>query len=221
MVFGSLHANLMALIRERVRSGTVTERALANLAGISQPHIHNVLKGVRRLSMEAADILADRLDISLADLVRSEYAEVPLLEGRLGPDNPFPAVESASARYPFLRAEISHLDRPVAARLAADPGAAGFFREGDLVLLNRAEAGRQMPNPGEHYALAHCGGGLVRRVRRGSRGLYLLAEAEGASGDYISLRDRHILEIVKAKVVWIGRYLEPVSASRRPHEKIG
>ena len=69
MDFTRLQCRLVAHVRERVRSGEVTERGLARLTGISQPHIHNVLKGERFLSMEMADQILHQLHISLVDLI--------------------------------------------------------------------------------------------------------------------------------------------------------
>ena len=57
-------------IRWRVRNGEVTERGLARMAGLSQPHVHNVLKGVRLLSPESADRLLRVLGLRAADLLQ-------------------------------------------------------------------------------------------------------------------------------------------------------
>jgi hypothetical protein len=59
----------VAHIRERVRSGEVTERGLARKTGISQPHIHNVLKGTRLLSLGMSDQILRQLRIDLVDLI--------------------------------------------------------------------------------------------------------------------------------------------------------
>jgi plasmid maintenance system antidote protein VapI len=69
MTFDDLRARLIDDLRHRVRCGDVTERGLARLTGISQPHMHHVLKGKRVLSLETADIILRRLDIDLADLI--------------------------------------------------------------------------------------------------------------------------------------------------------
>ncbi|MGO9011350.1 MAG: XRE family transcriptional regulator [Bryobacteraceae bacterium] len=62
--FRQLQSRLISTLRERIRSGELTERGAARLTGLSQPHIHNVLKGKRSLSADAADtiLLAVRLD---------------------------------------------------------------------------------------------------------------------------------------------------------------
>ena len=55
MLFADVRNALTAVLRARVRNGELTERGLARLVGVSQPHIHNVLKGVRALSPELSD----------------------------------------------------------------------------------------------------------------------------------------------------------------------
>ena len=60
---------MLANIRDRVRRGDLTERGLARLTGVSQPHIHNVLKGKRDLSMGTADTILSALGMDLSDLM--------------------------------------------------------------------------------------------------------------------------------------------------------
>jgi transcriptional regulator with XRE-family HTH domain len=84
--FGLLLARLVASLRQRVRGGELTERGLARLAHVSQPHIHNVLNGKRMLSMGMADQILRELHIDLLDLVtveELEAASVPRREGRV------------------------------------------------------------------------------------------------------------------------------------------
>jgi hypothetical protein len=69
MDFLRLQCRLVNHIRERVRSGEVTERGLARITGVSQPHIHHVLKGAKFLSMETADQILHELRIDLLDLI--------------------------------------------------------------------------------------------------------------------------------------------------------
>ena len=72
MTFHDLQQRLLEELRQRVRSGAATERGLARLSGISQPHLHNVLKGKRLLSMEKADEVFRRLDIDVLHLIEPE-----------------------------------------------------------------------------------------------------------------------------------------------------
>jgi plasmid maintenance system antidote protein VapI len=71
MYFESLQLRLIALVHERVRRGELTERGLARLTGISQPHLHNMLKGARVLSPPMADLILHQLHITVMDLIES------------------------------------------------------------------------------------------------------------------------------------------------------
>jgi plasmid maintenance system antidote protein VapI len=72
MNFQDLHLRFVVFLQERVRSGQVTERGLARMTGISQPHIHNVLSGKRALSPELSDQILQRLHLDVLDLMRNE-----------------------------------------------------------------------------------------------------------------------------------------------------
>jgi len=72
MNFEDLHFRLTEHLRELVRSGEVTERSLARITCVSQPHIHNVLKGKRLLSLQMADEILYRLHLDVTDLLRPE-----------------------------------------------------------------------------------------------------------------------------------------------------
>ena len=69
MTFLDLQRRFTTHLQERIRSGELTERGLARLTGVSQPHIHNVLKGKRLFSLETADEILRRLDVDLLDLM--------------------------------------------------------------------------------------------------------------------------------------------------------
>src|SRR6476469_8084454 len=148
MYFELLHARLVDHLRERVRSGALTERGLARLTGVSQPHLHNVLKGIRVLSSEMADQVVTQLRLSPLDLLAeselgpppsaafaARFMEVPVLEGRLGPGRYFPDSGRCSGALPFVRAELTGIVRPFAVRLAEDPQQACLFHAGDVALL--------------------------------------------------------------------------------------
>jgi hypothetical protein len=69
MNFRDLQDRLTANLRERVRGGEVTERGLARLTRVSQPHLHNVLKGKKLLSTDMADQVLHHLRMDILDLV--------------------------------------------------------------------------------------------------------------------------------------------------------
>lgn len=69
MDFQELEQRFIEHLRQRIRSGDLTERRLARMAGISQPHVHNVLKGKRFFSLELADTILHVLRLDLRDLI--------------------------------------------------------------------------------------------------------------------------------------------------------
>ena len=76
MTLGDLQQRFVALLRKRVRNGEVTERGLARMVGISQPHLHHVLHGKRRFSVETTDHLMRQLRVDVLDLVEpGEWAD--------------------------------------------------------------------------------------------------------------------------------------------------
>jgi len=72
MTFCDLHERLIENLRQRVRSGEMTERGMARATGVSQPHIHHVLRGKRLLSAVTADQILRQLNMDLLDLIELE-----------------------------------------------------------------------------------------------------------------------------------------------------
>jgi plasmid maintenance system antidote protein VapI len=76
VTFAALQRRLIKAVNVRIQSGEYTERGLAKLLGISQPQIHNVLKGARKLGFELADRLLSTLGLTAFDLLEDhELAE--------------------------------------------------------------------------------------------------------------------------------------------------
>ncbi len=76
MYFELLQLRLVAHVQGRLQRGELTERGLARRTGISQPHLHNVLKGVRVLSPQIGDLLLHHLHITLVDLLNADELEL-------------------------------------------------------------------------------------------------------------------------------------------------
>jgi hypothetical protein len=195
--FGLLRLRLISGIRDRVRNGEISERRLAHVTGVSQPHIHHVLKGTRVLSLEMADQIIERLQIDLMELLSGAEVEnvrgdatcreqadacecgtVPLLEGWIGPAHPYPRL-SGSGRYPFAASDVAALDAPVAARLAPDPLRGPIFGSRGVVLLEGSERIRRHPGEEGYFALDMGGSGTIGCVRCVAPGSYLWAHPGG------------------------------------------
>jgi len=226
MDFELLQSRLVSRLRSRVRNGELSERRIARLTGISQPHIHNVLKGARCLSSEVADLLLLHMNISLTDLldpsetrhtVGSEikFRAVPAFDGRLGPAYDYPAALSGE-QYLAPSALVSEVDEPVFARLATDPSMQPLIEPNRLVLLDRGEPKRTCPESGTLYAVVRAGKGAVRHVRRGMGCLYLLTNRDmdrPQQWERVSLENVSPLSVIRGRVVWIT---DPAAAAPAP-----
>ena len=71
VTFQVLQSRLIKFVNLRIQNGDFTERGLAKILGVSQPQIHNVLKGARKLRPELADRLIRKFEMSLLDLLES------------------------------------------------------------------------------------------------------------------------------------------------------
>ncbi len=69
--FGVLQARLIQFVNTRIQNGEFTERGLARVLGVSQPQIHNVLKGARTLKPDLADRLLGKLGMDVTDLLKT------------------------------------------------------------------------------------------------------------------------------------------------------
>jgi predicted XRE-type DNA-binding protein len=67
--FGLLQSKLILHLQNRIHRGELTERSLARVTGISQPHLHNVLKRKRSLSFAKADRILSHLQLDLRTLI--------------------------------------------------------------------------------------------------------------------------------------------------------
>lgn len=178
MFFCELRRAFIDYLQKRVQNGEDTERSLAKLFGISQPHLHNVLKGVRTLSPELIDRCLYQLRMSALDLVdpvvlaayvsesleSRDYSYLPVLQGKLGPGHPLPDKISTHQRFPIARAAIRRLSQPVVASLGADPCMEPLLNEGDLVLLDQSPSARTEIRSDALYVVKIGRTGLVRML---------------------------------------------------------
>ena len=221
MSFQELQTKLIDLARERVHTGQVTERGLARMCAVSQPHMHNVLKNIRAFSNESADRLMRVLDIRVPDLLWQISGEgavhvraVPIIRNRIGPGTE--AIFTAfRGNMPMPGWLIERLVDPITARLAPDLVLPAALAANDLVLLDQNPAVRAAP-AGDGIWIVADGAGLRARYLR-MEGTRLYVGNEVTRGDpqqwlSIPLRGRNILEIVRARIVWIGREMETQQA---------
>ncbi|HME09034.1 MAG TPA: helix-turn-helix transcriptional regulator [Bryobacteraceae bacterium] len=232
MTFLEAQQRLLAELRTHVRNGHLTEREMARLTGVSQPHIHNVLKGVRNLSPEIADRILKTFHLSVLDfsspnelhdritarLQRLLLVEMPMLLAPIGPNQPWR--KEFSTRERFTLPVPMQRTRPhvAAVRLEPDPRMKMVLAQCDLAVLNvasqtaRQTAGQTLLplDPVGLYVVETTGGTAVRYLRTGSLGVYL------ATADALDFpEDWEVMggaSDIHARLLWIGnekdRHLE-------------
>ena len=224
--FRSLAARLARYLNELVRRGEISERGLARLSGYSQPHIHNVLKGARKMNPELADQIMELLGIPLLSLFaqeelsglapprRGEALPIPLLDGPLGGGNPFPEPGRGAARLYFSTSLLNRLISPVV--LALDQNERSMWPAlwpNDLVLLDGSPIERRRPDFEHVYALSWAGEGWVGRCRVVGGALVVVVDnarqAHSLHGP-VPLERKEMFDIVRGKIVWVGRELDVV-----------
>jgi transcriptional regulator with XRE-family HTH domain len=228
--FRDARLKLLAYVRNEVRNGELTERRLARLIGISQPHAHNVLKGVRTLSPEVFDLVLKYLHLSLLDLASTEeleaqlhrrhatgaVAEFPFLETPLGPGRAWPAHVDwrrtfSAPLYPPL---IS--DDLVMAKLERDPDMSETLNSVDIALLDISRDRLSAISPQGLYVVERRGETLLRYIRRGAHRDYLVTDSalnRPVAWEPVSFSAASA--VIRARVVWLGREADRDAAVQR------
>lgn len=205
--FCELQHRLLRRLRDRVANGELTERGIARAVGISQPHIHNILKGNRAPSAGLCDTLLMRFHLSIEELAAgADGAEgvrkVSLVEGYIGPGHRWPdRVSNERLSVPF--ATVAGISSPIAARLACDPRMASYFSAGDVAILDQSLQARQMLAPTALYLVKFGGEGLIRRVNASEAGTYLYSadtEHQPSRWEPVSTNASSVLQTIRARV---------------------
>jgi hypothetical protein len=217
--FHELHRRLIDIARERVRAGEMTERGLARMCGISQPHMHNVLnlKKIRGLSTAAADRLMQTLDIRITDLLWRVSSErdadvraIPLLRNRIGPGTNAVFTE-IRGHIPLPQSLVRDVVEPLAARLGPDLVLPKPLAAHDLVLLDQNPRLRETPGEKSIWIVSEGAGLRVRYLRMEGARLCVANEVtldDPGKWHAVPLEGRNILDVVRARIVWMGREME-------------
>lgn len=218
MNFGGMYGRLMEDLKRRVANGEISERGLARITGISQPHIHNVLKGIRVLSPESADRVLTQLRINTRELWEESSGNsgtpvmlIPLLTGNLGPGmlEFRPDCTKGTVIIPSYLAGIP-AQLLVAARLGEDLEATPRFQSGDLVLIDQSLLARTQISRDGAYVIRTDGGPRVRYARVSDSHLYVASEHSidcPSKWQAVSLEGQTLLDLVQGRVVWVSRQL--------------
>jgi hypothetical protein len=221
VTFDVLQRRLLDAATHRVRNGEFTERGLARLIGVSQPHLHHVLKGRKSLTSGVGDAILCGLSASLLDLATDQelgqallerqhsgrpLAYVPVLAGRLGPDDPFPDWRAVSEWLRVPASVAAMMRRPGLVECGTDVENPQF-RAGAFALLEQDESARIAPSPEDWFALRWRGAGYVRRVRRTEGALEVLGQCVDNPAPLpvrVELSDASILHVIRGRLLWVG-----------------
>lgn len=222
MTYQDAQAKLLAYVRDRIHNGEFTERGLARLIGISQPHVHNVLKGARNLSGEVFDSILEHFQMSLLDLAaledleaslerrraRERTVEAQVLAGPIGPGTPWPQSMERRKRFELPFAALVAPSELVFVKLSADPDMRGVIEEADVALVDISEKRRREIEPSGIYVVSAGGEAVLRYIRHGRRCYYLASAAnlnEPVQWRELRVTPSELHEVVKARVRWLGR----------------
>ncbi len=224
MTYQDAQSRLLALVQDRIQNGELTERGLARRIGISQPHVHNVLKGARNLSSEIFDSILEHFQMSLLDLAPAEELEASLrrrrmertaeavfLDGPIGPGMPWRQSVNRWRRFPLPFAAALAPPELVMAELAADPDMNSTLAGAGIALLDLSEDRRRHLIPDGAYVIHRAGEALLRYIRYGAHSFYLASDTnmdKPVEWEKLPVRPAAILELVKARVRWLGRESE-------------
>lgn len=223
LTFSVFQSRLLKIARRRIRNGEYTERGLARLAGISQPHMHNLLKGIRALTPDCSDSLLAALDLGILDLAESvelggalESKEdpslpcriVPLLAGKLGPGWPAPDLRQTTGWRAVPPEVVDCGRRPAMVALAPDPAIAPLFPGAEEAVIDFDEMSRVRPASTNWYLVRNAGAGLLRQVRALPDRIEILGQlslSESPDADIIPLGSVSILHVIRGRLMWAGR----------------
>jgi hypothetical protein len=226
VTYQDVQLRLLAYVRGQISNGELTERGFARLIGISQPHVHNVLKGVRKLSPNTFDLALKYLHLSLLDLVPSDEleavlrsrrlpqrsTEVPFLDRPIGPGMPWPEGLNGRKSFPL---SLPSTDAPaslVMASLIADPSMRPTLGSSDVALLDTTPTRPSALAPHGLYVVerGHEDGmeAVIRYIRPGAQRYYLATDSTldtPADWEPFPVSASELAAAVKARVRWIGQ----------------
>jgi hypothetical protein len=225
LTYQDAQLKLLVYVRSQIRNGELTERGFARLIGISQPHVHNVLKGVRKLSPNVFDLALKCLHLSFLDLVPSDeleanlrsrrvpqrVAEVPFLDHAIGPGMPWPASLNPRKSFPLPFPSAHTPANLVMASLIPDPSMRSTVGSSDIALLDTSPSRRSTFAPQGVFVVERGNQtgkeAVLRFIRPGAQRYYLATDTTldtPLDWEPLPLSASELIAAVKARVRWIG-----------------
>jgi hypothetical protein len=221
LTFQDAQLKLLAYVRSQIRNGELTERGFARSVGISQPHVHNVLKGVRNLSPQFFDLALKYFHLSLLDLIpiaeleayfrarriSQQFSEVPLLDHAIGPGMPWSTGLGSGRKFQLPFATAYAPANLVAASLIGDPSMPSTIASFDIALLDISATHASVLVPDGVFVVERGNEAVLRYIRPGAQNYYLASDVTlDTPWDWerLPLSASELESAVKARVRWIG-----------------
>lgn len=215
-------------------NGEYTERGLARLTGISQPHLHHILAGKRTLTPHVADSILANLGWAAGELFTEEEVDqvllarrigkenrrrIPVISGKIGPGSPWPDTGKVEEWLAVRSIPWQGVRRLFLAGLEPDPLLPFAQRAGEFALVAEDEELRLNVSEGCWHVLRWGGAGLVRRIRMEMGCLWILGQGsldEPAGPQVIPLEGQSLLSVIRGRLLWAGpdpRKVDPFTHS--------
>ena len=210
MSFVSLQEQLRRELRKRIDAGQLTGMELARRTGFTQAHISNFINRKRGLKLSALDKMVKAVGLTLYDLLNprelaqyaetppgaeAEYADVPLVEGRIAAGSEVIVNEEVKEVLKFRRTFLNRI-RGELASLPAAAGAAGRKNWTRFVLIkvDQKEGMSMWPrlNPGSTLLVDRHYNSLAP-YRKNDRNMYAVRRAEGCTVKYVEVTDQVLI----------------------------
>lgn len=186
------------------------------MAGISQPHVHNVLKGARTLSPEFIDAILKSLNCSALDVCTPEELreqlqqrssmyqptfELPFLLSGIGPGECWGSAVDLHDRNPVPCYVRNTGEQLVLARLGPDLKMKDSIAGNNIAAVDLSELDIYCPD--SIYVVDRGQDVMLRRIRPGRANIYLAADTDlehPARWEPVAVDS----VIVRARVCWLG-----------------
>lgn len=222
--FEVLYQRVLDHLRHRVQNGELTERGLSRHLGVSQPHMHNVLKGVRILTQDLADEILRYLGMSILDFVKDEEIglllkgnrqigkgeiALPVLKGWLGPGRPFPDREPVEGWVIVPSSGMERVRDPALVFLAPETGLESSLPGAVVALLDFDLESAQARRRSLWCALSLPSGGFLRHVAFAGSSLRVVYQRRiwCALEELPGFEEQISRSAARAAVLWVGRTL--------------
>jgi len=188
-------------VRKRIDAGEMTGMALARRTRFTQAHISNFLNGKRGLKLSALDRMLKAIGMNVYDLLNpnelvkfaavppgadEEYADVPLVEGRIAAGSEVIVNEEVKEVLKFRRAFLGRIRADLASLPAA--GARKQWTRFVLIKVDQKEGHSMWPrlNPGSTLLIDRHYNSLAG-YRKNDRNMYAVRKGDACTVKYVEL----------------------------------